>query len=208
VSRVNVVLPEVNTTVAVELSSRPTANEPWRIVARPDSTVSKRDAEQQNAPLEVRVDDDRYWRARITDSAGPPGNRCACTWNGFQMKSPSSPKDRGRSSWHMGTRRQSEGGDLSQIPATLQISPAVVGPRRCSEIDPACRQAPAFPWIARGTMGVLLLAVALLAWMAYASPTSRCARRNSVLEAREPHIDSASLLRAPDDEKNPPDDRN
>src|SRR5712664_3442616 len=73
VSRVNVLLPEVNTTVGAELSSRRMAKDPWHIVARAGFyRLKTADAEQQNAPLEVRVDDDRYWRARITDGAGSP----------------------------------------------------------------------------------------------------------------------------------------
>ncbi len=170
VSRVNVVLPEVNTTVAVELSSRPTANEPWHIVARAGFyRLKAADAEQQNAPLEVRVDDDRYWRARITDSAGPPRAplRLHVEWIPNEVTFLAQGQGPFLLAYGNATAIRAEA-DLSQIPATLQISPAVVGPRQV--LGGSTRlvgKPPAFPWMRAVLWGVLLLAVALLAWMAY-----------------------------------------
>jgi hypothetical protein len=49
------------------------AKDPWRIVTRAGFyRLKTADAEQQNAPIEVGIDEDRYWRARITNGARPP----------------------------------------------------------------------------------------------------------------------------------------
>jgi hypothetical protein len=170
VSRVNVVLPEVNTTVVVELSSRPTANEPWRIVARAGFyRLKAADAEQLNAPLEVRVDDDRYWRARITDSAGPPRAplRLHVEWIPNEVTFLAQGQGPFLLAYGNATAIRAEA-DLSQIPATLQISPAVVGSRQVLGGSTRLVGKPAaFPGMRAVLWGVLLLAVALLAWMAY-----------------------------------------
>jgi Protein of unknown function (DUF3999) len=170
VSRVNVVLPEVNTTVAVELSSRPAANEPWRIVARGGFyRLKAADAEQLNAPLEVRVDDDRYWRARITDSAGPPRAtlRLHVEWIPNEVTFLAQGQGPFLLAYGNATAIRAEA-DLSQMPATLQISPATVGSRQVLGGPTRLVGNPAaFPWMRALLWGVLLMAVALLAWMAH-----------------------------------------
>jgi len=132
VSRVNVLLPEVNTTAGVELSSRRMAKDPWRIVARAGFyRLKTADAEQQNAPLEVRVDNDRYWRARITDGAGPPRAtlRLHVEWIPNEVTFLAQGQGPFLLAYGNATAIGAEA-DLSQIPATLQIAPAVVGPRQ------------------------------------------------------------------------------
>jgi Protein of unknown function (DUF3999) len=66
------------------------------------------------------------------------------------------------------TVREDLGGDLSQIPATLQVAAAEVGSRQV--LGGSTRlvgNPPAFPWMRAVLWGVLVLAVILLAWMAY-----------------------------------------
>jgi hypothetical protein len=170
VSHVNVVLPEVNTTVAVELSSRRAANDPWHIVARAGFyRLKAADAEQQNAPLEVRVDDDRYWRARITNSAGPQRAplRLRVEWIPNEVTFLAQGQGPFLLAYGNATAIRAEA-DLSQIPATLQISPAAVGlPRMLGGSTRLVGKPAAFPWMRAVLWGVLLLAVTLLAWMAY-----------------------------------------
>ena len=58
--------------------------------------------------------------------------------------------------------------DLSPIPATLQIAPAALGSRQV--LGGSARlvgNPPDFPWMRAILWGVLVLAVILLAWMAY-----------------------------------------
>jgi hypothetical protein len=170
VSRVNVGLPEVNTTVGIELSSRRMAKDPWRIVAHAGFyRVKTADAEQQNAPLEVRVNDDRYWRARITDGAGPPRAplRLHVEWVPNEVTFLAQGQGPFLLAYGNATATRAEA-DLSQIPAPLQIAPAAVGPRRV--LGGSTRlvgNPPAFPWMRAVLWGVLLSAVILLAWMAY-----------------------------------------
>jgi hypothetical protein len=58
--------------------------------------------------------------------------------------------------------------DLSQIPATVQIAAAAVGSRRVLGGSTRLVGKPAaFPWMRAVLWSVLLLAVVLLAWMAY-----------------------------------------
>ena len=170
VSRVNVLLPEVNTTAGVELSSRRMAKDPWRIVARAGFyRLKTADAEQQNAPLEVRVDNDRYWRARITDGAGPPRAtlRLHVEWIPNEVTFLAQGQGPFLLAYGNAMAIGAEA-DLSQIPATLQIAPAVVGPRQV--LGGSTRlvgNPPAFPRMRAVLWGVLLSAVILLAWMAY-----------------------------------------
>jgi Protein of unknown function (DUF3999) len=170
VSRVNVLLPEVNTIVGVELSSRRMAKDPWRVVARAGFyRLKTADAEQQNAPLEVRVDDDRYWRARITDGAGPPRVplRLHVEWVPNEVTFLAQGQGPFLLAYGNATAIRAEA-DLSQIPATLQIAPAAVGSRQV--LGGSARlvgNPPDFPWMRAVLWGVLVLAVILLAWMAY-----------------------------------------
>jgi hypothetical protein len=170
VSRVNVLLPEVNTTVGVELSSRRMAKDPWRIVARAGFyRLKTADAERQNAPLEVRVDDDRYWRARITDGAGPPRAplRLHVEWTPNEVTFLAQGQGPFLLAFGNATAIRAEA-DLSQIPATLQIAPAAVGSRQVLGGSTRLVGNPAaFPWMRAVLWGVLLSAVILLAWMAY-----------------------------------------
>jgi hypothetical protein len=170
VSRVNIVLSEVNTTVGVELSSRRTAKDPWRIVARAAFyRVKTADAEQQNAPLEVRIDDDRYWRARIADGAGPPREplRLHVEWIPNEVTFLAQGQGPFLLAYGNATAIRAEA-DLSQIPATLQIAPAGVGSRQVLGGEARLvGNPPAFPWMRAVLWGVLLSAVILLAWMAY-----------------------------------------
>jgi hypothetical protein len=170
VSRVNVLLPEVNTTVGVELSSRRMAKDPWRIVARAGFyRLKTADAEQQNAPLEVNVDDDRYWRARIADGAGPPRAplRLHVEWIPNEVTFLAQGQGPFLLAYGNATAIRAEA-DLSQIPATLQVAAAEVGSRQV--LGGSTRlvgNPPAFPWMRAVLWGVLVLAVILLAWMAY-----------------------------------------
>lgn len=170
VSRVNVVLPEVNMTVGVELSSRRTVKDAWKLVARAGFyRVKAADAEQQNAPLEVRVDDDRYWRARVTDGAAAPRAplRLRVEWIPGEVTFLAQGQGPFLLAYGNATAIRAEA-DLSQIPATLQIANAAIGPRQVLGGSTRLVGKPAaFPWMRAVLWGVLISAVFLLAWMAY-----------------------------------------
>jgi Protein of unknown function (DUF3999) len=182
VSRVNVLLPEVNTIVGVELSSRRMAKDPWRVVARAGFYRLKTDAEQQNAPLEVRVDDDRYWRARITDGAGPPRVplRLHVEWVPNEVTFLAQGQGPFLLAYGNATAIRAEA-DLSQLPGSQSTTRDVAncasrgwftpGARR---IGPTRRHPPDFPWMRAVLWGVLVLTVILLAWMAYHLANEPC----------------------------------
>ncbi len=170
VSRVNVILPEVNSAVGVDLSSRRMAKDPWRLVAHAGFyRVRTADADQENAPIEVAVDEDRYWRARITNTAAPPREP-------LRLRAEWIPNDviflaQGHAPFLLAfgnaTAPKTEV-DLNQIPATLQIAPAAVGPPQVLGGPTRLVGKPAgFPRMRAVLWAVLLLAVMLLAWMSY-----------------------------------------
>ncbi len=170
VTRFNVLLPEANTVVGIELSSRRATRDPWHPVKRAGFYRLKTpDGEQQNAPLEITTDDDRYWHARIAGSGSLPHAplRLHVEWV---------PNDvtfvaRGQGPFLLvygnATATPAET-DLSQVPAALEIAPATIGsPQVLGGSIRLVAKPAAFPWIRAVLWSVLLLAVVLLAWMAY-----------------------------------------
>jgi hypothetical protein len=170
VSRINVLLPDANTVVEVALSSRRGPGDPWRPVMRAGFyRVKGADGEQQNSPLQISVDSDRYWQAKLLNSGGLPQSplRLHVEWipdeitflaqgeGPFQLAYGSS------TATHVQT-------DLSRLPVSLEIAPATAGtpitlggPTRL-----AVKPAP-FPRTRVVLWSVLLLAVIVLASMAY-----------------------------------------
>jgi hypothetical protein len=170
VSRVNVLLPEANTIIGVELSSRRTPKDPWRPITRTGFYRLKTpDGEQQNAPLEIGIDGDRYWHARITSSGALPHTalRLHVEWIPNEVAFLAQGQGPFLLAYGNATATRAEA-DLSQIPAALPIAPATAGSPQVlgGSIRLAAKPA-AFPLIRAVLWGVLLLAVVLLAWMAY-----------------------------------------
>jgi len=80
VSRVNLSLPETNMVNGIELSSRRAPPNPWRTVAYAGFyRIKTHEGEQQNAPIDISIDRDRYWRAKITRGGARGSLRCGCT---------------------------------------------------------------------------------------------------------------------------------
>src|SRR3984957_16212817 len=171
VSRVNILLPEANSVIDVELSSRLAANAPWRVIIHsgfyrlkmPDA------AEQQNASLEVSPDTDRYWRARILGAGNspqsPPGLHVEWVPNEVTFLA------QGHAPFLMAYGNASANraeADLSRLPNSLAIAPATLGPAQVSGgMARLIAKAAPFPRRRVVLWSVLLLAVAVLAWMAY-----------------------------------------
>jgi hypothetical protein len=66
IDRVNLELPELNTTVAVDLLSRADPSAPWRpIVHAGLYRLKSAGTELRNGPIRIAPDSDRYWLARI-----------------------------------------------------------------------------------------------------------------------------------------------
>jgi hypothetical protein len=169
VSRINVMLPEVNTVNTIEVSSRRSPGEPWRAVAQSGFyRLNTPEGEQHNAPLEIGVDRDRYWRTRIVRGGGASQAplRLHVEWV---------PNDvtflaRGRAPFVLAYGSATTTGseiDLNQVPADVEIAPATVGEVQVlggpERLAPTAARVPRLRIV---LWAALLLALALLGWMA------------------------------------------
>ena len=170
VSRLNLLLPDANTVLNVELSSRATPLNPWRPVTRSGFyRIKTSEAEQQNSALRVSSNTDRFWRARIAGIGNSPGGplRLRVEWV---------PNDvtflvQGHAPFLLAYGNASASraeADLSHLPTTLEITPAALGPSQVlGGPSRLILKAPALPRARLALWSVLLIAVVLLAWMAY-----------------------------------------
>lgn len=75
IDRVNLELPELNTTIAVDLLSRADPKAPWRSVVRAGLyRLKSAGTELRNGPIHIAPDSDRYWLARVDARSGGIGN--------------------------------------------------------------------------------------------------------------------------------------
>jgi hypothetical protein len=170
ISRINVLLPEANTVVDVELSSRVASNDPWRPVMRSGFyRIKTSEAEQRNSSLEVSSNTDRYWRARILGGGNSPGAplRLHVEWVPNELTFLAQGHAPFLLAYGNASANRAET-DLSHLPATLEIAPATLGPPQALGGPTHLIANPApFPRNRVALWSVLLVAVALLAWMAY-----------------------------------------
>ena len=170
VSRINVVLPDLNSVMDIELSSRSTANAPWRaIVHSVFYRLKIADAEQQNSAVEVVADTDRYWRARIVGAGNSLRTplRLHAEWIPNEVTFLAQGHAPFLLTYGNASASPAEA-DLSHLPATLEIAPATLGPTQVSGGANRLIAKPApFPGMRIALWGVLLLAVIVLSWMAY-----------------------------------------
>ncbi len=170
VTRVNVLLPEANTVVSIELASRRSPRDSWHAVTRAGFYRLKApDGEQHNAPLEIPTDQDRYWQARIAGSSAVPHAplRLHVEWAPNEVTFIARGQGPFLLVYGSATATPAET-DLTQVPTGLEIAPAIIGsPQVLGGPTRLVAKPPAFPWIRAVLWSVLLLAVALLAWMAY-----------------------------------------
>ena len=170
VTRINVLLPEANTVVGIELSSRRVPRDPWHPVTRAAFYRLKTpDGEQQNAPLGITTDQDRYWHARIAGSGTLPHAplRLHVEWVPNEVTFLARGQGPFLLVYGSATATPAET-DLTQVPDKLEIAPATVGSSQVLGGSTRLVAKPAaFPWIRAVLWSVLLLAVVLLAWMAY-----------------------------------------
>jgi hypothetical protein len=170
VSRVNVALPDLNSVMDVELSSRSTANAPWRVIVHSVFYRLKTpDAEQQNSAVEVGADTDRYWRARIVGAGNSPQTplRLHVEWIPNEVTFLAQGHAPFLLAYGNASASPAEA-DLSHLPTTFEIAPATLGPPQVSGGANRLIAKPApFPRMRIALWSVLLLAVVVLSWMAY-----------------------------------------
>jgi Protein of unknown function (DUF3999) len=171
VSRLNVLLPDPNSVIDVDLSSRRAANAPWRVIIHsgfyrlkaPDA------AEQQNASLEVSPDTDRYWRARILGAGNSPRSppRLHVEWIPNEVTFLAQGPAPFQLAYGSATASGAEA-DLSHLPNSLDIAAATLSPAQVTGGKARLVAKPApFPRMRVVLWSVLFLAVIVLAWMAY-----------------------------------------
>jgi hypothetical protein len=170
VSRVSVVLPDWNSVFDVELSSRSTASAPWHLIVRSGFyRLKTADAEQENSPLAVSPDSDRYWRARIIGAGNSPQFplRLHVEWVPNEVTFLAQGHAPFLLAYGNASATRAEA-DLSHLPDSLEIAPARLGPVQVTGGANRLIAKPApFPRMRVALWSVLLLAVGVLSWMAY-----------------------------------------
>ena len=170
VSRANVLLPDPNSVIDVELSSRSTPSAPTRVITRSGFYRLKTpEAEQQNTPVEISPDTDRYWRARIVGSGNSPQSplRLHVEWVPNEVTFLAQGHAPFLFAYGNASADRAEA-DLSHLPNELEIAPATLGPAQATGGASRLIAKPApFPWVRVALWSVLLLAVTVLSWMAY-----------------------------------------
>ena len=170
VSRVNVLLPDPNSVIDVELSSRSTPSAPSRVITRSGFYRLKTpEAEQQNAPVEISPDTDRYWRARIVGAGNSPQSplRLHVEWVPNEVTFLAQGRAPFLLAYGNASADRAEA-DLRHLPNELEIAPAMLGPAQATGGASSLIAKPApFPRMRVALWGVLLLAVTVLSWMAY-----------------------------------------
>jgi Protein of unknown function (DUF3999) len=181
VSRLNVLLPDANSVLDVEISSRSAVTAGWRIICRSGFYRLKTgDAEQQNSAMVISADTDRYWRARIVGAGSVPQSapRLHVEWIPNELTFLA----QGRAPFQLAYGNATASGaetDLNHLPKTLEIAPASLGPSQVSGgPDRLVAKAPSYPPMRAFLWGVLLLAVVVLSWMAYRVSTESTDNRD------------------------------
>ena len=170
VERLNLQLPDPNTVVQVEFASRDRTNASWHTVVRAGFyRLKNATGEQTSKAVDVPVDRDRYWRARVVAPDGtpmPPGTRLLVGWTAAEVAFLA----RGTGPFLVAYGSASAApafADLHVLPLDLQIMPAALdsarelgGPARLQSVQAPNRK-PLILWAA------LIVGVALLGWMAW-----------------------------------------
>jgi hypothetical protein len=170
VERVNLLLPEVNTVVALDLQSRARPQDPWRGATHAGLYRLKTAAgEQNNGPISIGANHDRYWRAHLAANADPGHGpmRLQAFWTPGEIMFLA----RGNAPFQLAYGNASVGSaeaDLASIPPGIPVVRAAAGAQQ--ELGGASRlthAAAPFPKKRALLWAILLAGVCILALMAY-----------------------------------------
>ncbi len=170
IERVDLILPERNTVIAVQLLSRMRPQDPWRPVARGEFyRVNNGDAELHNDPIEIETSEDRYWVARMSaPNAVEAGQlRLQVAWRPAELTFLARGAGPYLLAYGCATAPNAQS-NLRSIPSSVAVLPAALGEQR--ELGGRSRliePAPPFPWRRASLWAVLALCVGVLAVMAY-----------------------------------------
>jgi hypothetical protein len=87
VTQLNLVLPQSNSVLNVELLSRAHTTDSWRLVTQGEFyRVSTGSSDHNNEPIRIPTDSDRFWLARQIQPTGPIGNvKLQATWDAMDL---------------------------------------------------------------------------------------------------------------------------
>jgi hypothetical protein len=171
IERVNLILPERNTVVAVQLLSRMRPQDPWRRVAGAEFyRVNNGDAELHNDPIDIATDADRYWLARMSAPNGVGAAqplRLQVAWRPAELTFLARGAGPYLLAYGSSIAPDAES-NLRSIPASVAVLPASLGDERVLGGRSRLIEPPtAFPWKRVSLWTVLTLCVVVLAVMAY-----------------------------------------
>lgn len=171
IDRVNLILPERNTVVAVQLFSRLRPQDPWRRVARTEFyRVNNGDAELRNEPIDMATDGDRYWLARMSAASGISSTqplRLQVAWRPAELTFLARGEGPFLLAYGSSTAQNAES-NLRSLPTSVAVLPAALGDRRLLGGRSRLIEPPAeFPWKRVSLWAVLALCIGALAVMAY-----------------------------------------
>jgi Protein of unknown function (DUF3999) len=168
--RVNLQLPETNTVVEVELLSRAKAPDPWRLIRRAGFYRLQSDgAELRNGPVTLDMNTDRHWLVHADRKGGGLGSgapQLVVDWVPHELVFVA----RGMPPFFIAygsVAAQSTAVSLAAIPKLFSIAAASVGDAEEEGGEARLRPPPtAYPWKNGLLWAILLVAAALLGWMA------------------------------------------
>lgn len=170
VERINLLLPEVNTVIAVDLQSRARPQDPWHGVTHAGFyRLKTAGGEQGNGPIAIVANHDRYWRAHASANADPQHGQMRL--QAFWVPSDIVFLARGNGPFRLAYGNASVGSaeaDLASIPAAIPVARAAVGPPQVLGGPSRLAHAAApFPKKRALLWAILLAGVCILALMAY-----------------------------------------
>jgi len=171
IERVNVLLPDRNTVVAVQLLSRMRPQDPWRRIAGGEFyRVNNADAELQNEPIAIAPDADRFWLARmaVPNAVGTAQPlRLQVAWRPAELTFLARGAGPFLLAFGSSSAQNAESG-LRSIPDSVAVLSATLGePRALGGRSRLTEPKPKFPWKRVSLWAVLGLCVGALALMAY-----------------------------------------
>lgn len=169
VTQVNLVLPESNSVLKMELLSRARATDSWRSVARGEFyRVSGDGRDHSNEPIHILGDSDRFWLVRETQPAGAIADlKLQAAWNARDVLFLA----QGAGPYLLAYGNASAGQSsvaLEPLIKGVTVLPAETGPSYVLGGAERLRSPPpTVPWRMASLWTALGLGVLLLAWMAY-----------------------------------------
>jgi hypothetical protein len=87
VTQLNLVLPQSNSVLKVELLSRARTTDSWRLITQGEFyRVSTGSADQNNEPIRIPTNSDRFWLTRKIQPTGPIGDvKLQATWDAMDL---------------------------------------------------------------------------------------------------------------------------